>query len=127
MRLTGPMQAMGCLTSLVTLGGFVGGIYHGIADSKGIGMGNGLETMVKWAPATINGLFGLSLGPMTAEANSEEMAYKIKAQNPYIDMESARNFSKAGLTLSGPVAGFGMTAGFCYLGYIIGNSIGNNI
>ena len=58
-----PLKPSGynCLVSLVGLGSFVAGIYHGLSDAKGVFMGPGLEGTLMYLPSVVGGFMGTSM------------------------------------------------------------------
>jgi len=50
-----------CLISLINVGSFVAGIYHGLSDAKGVPMSPSLENTLTYLPSVAGGLAATSL------------------------------------------------------------------
>ncbi|MFH1173999.1 MAG: hypothetical protein V1725_02630 [archaeon] len=124
MRFTPQMMSLGCVTSLVSLGALVSGIYQGIADAKGVPIDPSFRTMIKYGPIALNGILGIPMG--VANANVPENIDEIVQSNPYVDREQAEGCAKGCSPIITPIIGAGITTGVEYLGYLIGQGIGHH-
>jgi hypothetical protein len=114
------MQAAGCVSSLVNIGALVSGIYQGIYEAKGIPMDPNTKMAIKYGPLVLSGILGLTAGRIATNDGTLEQMVDNAPTN--LDPATARGCAGCMPKLY-PVMSVGMTIGFEYLGYVIGQSI----
>jgi hypothetical protein len=113
---------IGCACSLITVGGLIGGIYHGFADSKGVNLDANVEHILNYGPMLISGLLGFVGGSSIVE-NKENLEEII--QNAPIEIrEEVREHSKGCFPLTSAVVYPIMVGSVTYGGYMFGSWLG---
>jgi hypothetical protein len=113
---------IGCAGSLIAVGGLVAGIYHGLADSKGINFNTGVEYTLNYGAMVISGLWGF-IGGKSITNNEESLEEMI--QNAPIEIrEEVREHSKGCFPLVSAIINPAIVGGATYGGYVFGNWLG---
>ena len=114
------MQATGCVTSLINIGALVSGIYQGIYETKGIPMDPNVKSAIKYGPLVLTGMIGFAARRIAV--NDGTIDQMVDNAPSSLDPDIAR-VSAGCITRLYPVINVATTAGFEYLGYVIGQSI----
>jgi hypothetical protein len=115
-------MAIGCAGSLITVGGFVAGVYHGLADSKGISFDAGTEYTLNYGPMALSSLFGFIGGKSIVEKEDslEEMVQNV----PIERRDKAKESAKGCFPLSSAIINPIIVGCITYGGYALGSWLG---
>ena len=123
----------GVLGGLVNIGGFVGGVYHGIKDAKGIAIAPNLESFLMYAPAITSGLCGMKFGAKMMKDKDivRQMREHIDSSAPsYIDesqKQAAQGCQSGCSTIVSGAGGAAFSGLITLMGYGIGTWVGNQV
>jgi len=124
MQLNPKVQLMGCASSLICLGGLVGGIYYGMANAKGTQVDTSVAMACKYAPTVTNGLFGFLTGVVLSN-DKDTLEQMIQNTPPGVDPKAGVAFAKGCGPVVSTIGCAGIAGGMTYLGYAIGNFLGS--
>ena len=120
------MQAIGCVTSLVSLGAFASGIYQGISNSKGIEIEPNTLILIRYGPIALNGLLGIPAAHAFS-SDKENLEEMVNGAPPNLDQQEAEGCSKSYAGCTFPFIGVVATSLIEYAGYLVGGAIGASV
>lgn len=115
------MQLTGCVNSLVNIGALVSGIYQGMNESKGVPIDPNLKMAIRYGPLVLSGILGVAAGRVAVKDGTLD---QVVANAPYdMDVNTAKGCAKGCMTRMYPIIAVATTAGFEWLGYVIGHGL----
>ena len=125
MRVSPQLQGISFVTSLMSLGGFVSGVYQGLSEAKGSPIDPGFRSVIRYGPIVLNGLLGF---PAAIIYSSDPSTIDdLVSMMPVAEREKAEGCIKGCISISYPVLGATFTAGLEYVGYLIGKAVGHGV
>ena len=127
MEQTSTMQAVGCPSALIALGGLIAGVYYGAVSEKGSDMGEAMSNALKYGPMIAGGLWGLVGGTIVSGDKESLEALASNANVPEEVKDKVKGCQAGCLPVVSGAVGTGMTGLATYVGYLTGSLIGKNI
>ena len=118
MNISPQMQGIGCVSSLLNLGALVSGIYQGMTDARGMPIDPTTKTLIRYGPIAIGGALGMAAAQIVGKDGSLD---ELMADAP---VEIEKGCMQGCAVVAYPILSAAVTAGFEYLGYAIGHTLG---
>ncbi len=126
MRISPKMQALGCFSSLLSIGAFVSGAYQGLSEAKGIQIDPGLKEFIRYGPIALNALLSFPImdSVLDEPENLDEMVSKAPI---YVGREQAEQVAKGCSSVLFPIISAATTGAFELAGYYLGKAVGSTV